>query len=39
MTLQEAIIARRSTREFLDKPIPDSLIEELLQELVSCLYL
>ena len=31
MTLQEAIIARRSTREFLDKPIPDSLIEELLQ--------
>lgn len=31
MTLQEAIIARRSTREFSDKPVPENMINELLK--------
>lgn len=31
MTLQEAIITRRSIRKFLDKPISDNIINELLK--------
>lgn len=36
MTLQEAIVARHSVRQYIDKPIEASVIERLNEEIVLC---
>ena len=36
MTLQEAIVARHSVRQYIDKPIEASIVERLNEEIVLC---